>query len=219
MHGLVARRQITDDFIDTGTFAKHPENAKFIERATLSDGRVVYRLAISPPKGEPFVVGIDAKTWLIDQKSYLEHDAPQVVTYDDYHVVDGLLIPYIEIDSSGDTKFDVTSHVTNVVVNQPIADYIFAPLAPAAINVASPVSVPLEIYNGLPFVKVEIGGHTYHFLIDSGSQGNVIDPHVATELGLHPEGTLEIRGAARTTSLGVVETPPMQIANIELPSR
>ncbi len=219
LHGLLARRQLTDDFINTGIFAKHPENAKYVERTTLPDGRVVYRLSIAPPRGEPFVVGIDAKTWLIDQKSYMENDAPQVVTYSDYHVVDGLLMPYNEVDSNGDTKFDVTSHVTDVIVNQPIADSTFAPLAPDTVSLASPVRVPLEIHNGLPFVKVTIGGHTYRFLIDSGSQGNVLDPHVATELGLHPEGTLEIRGAERTPSLGVVETPPMEVGGVELPSR
>jgi predicted aspartyl protease len=219
LHGLIARRQLTDDFIDTGVFAKHPESAKYVERATLADGRVVYRLSIAPPRGEPFTVGIDATSWLIDQKSYLEHDSPQVVTYSDYHVVDGLLIPYTEIDSTGDTKFDVTSHVTSVTVNQPIAASIFAPLAPETVAVASPVRVPLELHNGLPFVKVTIAGHTYRFLIDSGSQGNVLDPRVARELGLHPEGTLEIRGAERTPSLGVVETPPMAVSGIELPSR
>jgi len=219
LHGLIARRQLTADFIDTGVFAKHPEAARFVERATLPDGRAVYRLSIAPPKGEPFIVGIDAKTWLIDQKSYLENDSPQVVTYSDYHVQNGMLIPFTEIDSNGDTKFDVTSHVTSVIVDQPIADSIFAPLAPEIIATDAPVRVPLEIHNGLPFVKVTISGHAYRFLIDSGSQGNVLDPHVSNELGLHPEGTLEIRGAERTPSLGVVETPPMNVGGIELPSR
>ncbi len=219
LHGMVARRQLTDDFIDTGLFAKHPENARYLERATLPDGRNVYRLSIAPPHGEQFVVGIDTKTWLIDQKSYMENDAPQVVTYSDYRVVNGLLVPYSEIDSNGDTKFDVTSHITNVTVDQPIADSIFAPLAPETIAADAPVRVPLEIHNGLPFVKVTISGHTYQFLIDSGSQGNVLDPRVSTELGLHPEGTLEIRGAERTPSLGVVETPPMVVGGIQLPSR
>jgi hypothetical protein len=219
LHGLVARRQVTDDFIDTGLFAKHPENAKYVERTTLPDGRVIYRLSIAPAHGEQFVVGIDAKTWLIDQKSYIENDAPQVVTYSDYHVVDGMLVPFTEIDSNGDTKFDVTSHVKNVVVDQPIADSVFAPLAPETVALSTPVRVPLEFYNGLPFVKVTIANRTYRFLIDSGSQGNVLDPHVATELGLHPEGTLEIRGAGRTPSLGVVETPPMDVGGVELPSR
>ncbi len=219
LHGLIARRQLTDDFIDTGVFAKHPEAAKYVDRTTLPDGRTVYRLTIAPPRGEAFTVGIDASTWLIDQKSYMEHDSPQVVTYADYHVVDGMLIPYTEIDSNGDTKFDVTSHVTNVLVNQPIPPSTFAPLAPETVALTAPVHVPLEFHNGLPFVKVTISGHTYKFLIDSGSQGNVLDPRVAAELGLHPEGTLEIRGAERTPSLGVVETPPMQVGGVELPSR
>jgi Aspartyl protease len=219
LRGLVARRQITEDFIDTGNFAKHPEFAKFIEQGTLPDGRTVYRLSVQPPNGEPYVVAIDAKTWLIDQKSYVDHDSPQLVTYDDYHVVDGMLIPYTEIDSNGDTKFDITSHVTKVSVDEPIDASTFAPLSPARVVVSAPVHVPLEIHNGLPFVKVDIAGHSYNFLVDSGSQGNVLDPRVATQLGLHPDGPLEVRGAERVASLGVVETPVMTLDGVQLPSR
>ena len=141
------------------------------------------------------------------------------MTYADYQVVSGMLVPYTEIDSNGDTKFDVTSHVKSVIVDQPIADSIFAPLAPETIASVRPFACRSRFITDCPFVKVVISGHTYRFLIDSGSQGNVLDPHVSNELGLHPEGTLEIRGAERTPSLGVVETPPMQVGGIELPSR
>lgn len=219
IHGIVAAREITDNFIDSEAFVKHPEDAKLLGPATLPDGRAVYRVAISPPHGQPFVVSFDASTWLVDQKSYVDHDSPQVVTYNDYRVVNGFLVPYTEIDSNGDTRFDVVSKVTSVSVNEPIAASIFAPLTAAVVDVAAPVIVPMTIQNGLPFVKVTMRGRTYNFLVDSGSQGNVIDPRVATELGLHPDGPLEVRGAERVSSLGVVETPVMHLGTIALPSR
>lgn len=219
LHGLVARRQLTEDFIDTGAFAQHPEDATFLERARLPDGRNVYRISVKPPNGEPYIVAIDTSTWLVDQKSYIEHDSPQVVTYADYHVVDGMLVPYTEIDSNGDSKFDLTSRVASVLVDKPIAASVFAPLTQDTVDTPSPVAVPMRILSGLPFVKVEIGGHTYDFLVDSGSQGNVIDPRVAAQLGLHPDGPVEVRGAARVASLGVVVTPVMKLGGVALPSR
>lgn len=219
LHGLLARRQITEDFIDTGAFARHPQFVRFMDVETLPDGRTVYRLRVKPPKGEAYSIAIDAKTWMVDQKSYVEHDAPETETYHDYRVIDGLLIPFVEIDSNGDTKYDITSHVTKVIVDRPIAAAIFAPLEPEAVDAVHPVTIPLHMYVGLPFVDVMIGGHRYEFLVDSGSQGNVIDATVARQLGLHPAGALEIRGAARTASLGVVRTPAISVGGATLPTR
>lgn len=218
LHGLVARRQITEDFIDSGALLDHAEYVHFIERATLPDGRSVYRLRVAPPKGEPYTIAIDTKTSMIDQESYVDHDAPETITYDDFRVVKGLLVPFIEIDSNGDAKYDITSRVTSVSVDQPIAHDVFEPFRPATVDAAAPVTVPMIMRNGLPCVDVEIGGHVYPFLIDSGSQGDVIDVTVAQALGLHPKGALEIRGAARTQSLGVVETPTMSVGGAALPA-
>lgn len=218
LHGLLARRQITEDFIDTGAFAQHPEFVHLVAQAVLPDGRRVYRLRVAPPSGEPYTIAIDAKTWMIDQKSYIEHDAPETITYDDYRVVDGMLIPFSEVDSNGDAQYDVTSHVTSVVVDAPIASALFAPLRPAAVEAAAPVTVPIEIVNGLPFVHVDVGGHTYEFLVDSGSQGNVVDATVAAALGLHPQGSLEIQGVSRTPSMGVVPLPATSVGGVALPT-
>ncbi len=217
LHGLLARRQITADFIATGDFAEEPQFVHFIDRTTLPDGRAVYRLKIAPPTGEPYTIAIDAKTWMIDQMSYVEHAAPETMTYYDYRTVDGMLIPFEEIDSNGDSKYDVTSHVTAVSVDTPIDPSVFAPLHPEAVAESAPVTVPYHLVNGLPFVTVGIDGHSYEFLLDSGSQGNVVDRTVAEQLQLHPQGTLEIRGVDRTASMGVVATPPMSIGAAQLP--
>ncbi|MDQ2864649.1 MAG: hypothetical protein M3R51_00320, partial [Candidatus Eremiobacteraeota bacterium] len=117
LNGLVARRQITEDFIDSAAFASHPEHAAFLDRSKIADGRTVYHLRIAPPRGEEYIVGLDTTTFLIDEKSYIDGDAPRTTTYADYHVIDGLLVPYSETDSQGDRRFDLTSHVTKVVVN------------------------------------------------------------------------------------------------------
>ncbi len=218
LHGLVARRQVTEDFIDSAEFASHPEDVKYIDRATLPDGRSVYHVRVSPAKGESYLVGIDTKTYLIDEKSYIEGDAPSTSIYDDYRVIDGMLIPYVEVDSQGNHKYDVTSRVTSVTVNQPIQKDVFAPLAPLTVANTSPVTVPITERGGLLFAHVTIAGKTYQFLLDSGAQGIVLDTHVASELKLTPQGAMEIRGAERVAAQGIVETPEIQIGGVALPS-
>lgn len=215
-HGIVARRQITQDFIDSNGFASHPESVRFLERATLADGRSIYRLQVTPPNGESYGVGIDTTTWLIDEETYTENDATMSVILDDYHVVDGMLLPYKEVDSGGDAHSALTSTVQSVVVNKPIPAGMFAPLMPMGMNLDAPVTVPVETYIGLPFVVVKMAGHAYHFLVDSGSQGNVVDPRLATELGLRPQGQIVIEGATRVRSLGSVELPQVEIGALTL---
>ncbi|MGC2129815.1 MAG: aspartyl protease family protein [Candidatus Aquilonibacter sp.] len=217
LQGIVARRQVTEDFIDSDLFASHPEAVQYLESATLPDGRAVYRLRIATPNGESYEIGIDAKTWLIDEKSYVDHDSRQTAVYSDYQVVDGFLIPYTEVDSDGEHRFDVTSHVTSVTVNQPIAASIFAPFTISAVANAAPVTVRYQERGGLIFTNVTIEGKSYTFLIDSAAQADVFDTSLVSALGLHPQGTVEIRGAGRTTSPGMVEAPPIALGGVTFP--
>jgi hypothetical protein len=217
LQGIAARREITEDFIDSDLFASHPEAIQFIDRETLPDGRTVYMLRIAPPKGEPYDVGIDAQTWLVDEKSYVEHDTTQVAIFSDYKVVDGFLIPFTEVDSDGRHAFDVTSHVTNVTVDQPIASGVFAPLNASAVDNAAAVTVPYEERGGHIFAKVSIEGKPYTFLIDSAAQADVFDTTLAAKLGLQPQGTVEINGAGRLTSPGIVEAPPIVLGGVTFP--
>jgi predicted aspartyl protease len=217
LHGLLARRQVTEDFIDTGAFAAHPEAVQFLGTAVLPDGRNVYRLRITPPSGEAYNISLDAKTWLVDQKSYVDGDDFQTITYDDYHVVDGMLIPYLEVQSNGDHQFDITTHVSKVVVNQPIPADVFVPFAPTLIDAVKPVTVQLEKHNGLLFTRVKIHEKTFAFLVDSGAQGIVLDTQTAQSLGLLPQGHLQIRGTGRTAGRGIVDLDALQIGDATLP--
>ena len=217
IHGLVARRQVTEDFIDSGAFAAHPEDVAFLGSGKLADGRAVYRLRISPPHGEPYEIAIDTSSHLIDEKIYTEGDGQQFILYSDYRVIDGVLLPFTEVDSNGDHPYDITSHVQRVVVNQSIDASVFTPFVAASVDAPAPVTVPLREYGGLLFTNVTIKGKSLTFLLDSGAQGIVLDPHTAGALGLAPEGTLEIRGAGRTSGRGVVPLESLQIGGVSLP--
>jgi predicted aspartyl protease len=215
--GIAARRQITEDFIDSNAFAHHPESVKLLGGARLPDGRDVYRLTVEPPGGEVYTIAIDANTWLIDQKSYIDHDAPQSITYSQFQMVGGMLLAGTEVESEGDPKFDIVSHVTNVSYDEPIDPKTFVIAAANTVDAPTPVTLPIDVEYGAVFANVTIAGKTYHFLIDSGAQGDVVDPQTAKALGLHPEGTIEISGATRTTGVGIVNTPDMYLGSVKLP--
>ncbi|HEY5341028.1 MAG TPA: pepsin/retropepsin-like aspartic protease family protein, partial [Candidatus Aquilonibacter sp.] len=131
--------------------------------------------------------------------------------------VDGLLVPYVEIESSGDKAYDVTDRVTGIVTNVRLDPAVFAPLISATVTNAVAVTVPYEELDGLAIVAVQIAGKTYHMLIDSGSQADVIDAGVVHALGVKPQGMLEVRGAKRTASGGVVHLGGMSIGAVDLP--
>jgi hypothetical protein len=89
---------------------------------------------------------------------------------------------------------------------------------------ASPIPTPpntttvtLRDASGLLFVRVTLAGKPYTFLLDSASQGDFIDPSLAQELGLHPEGSVEVSGASRVTGAGIALLPAMTIGDVVFP--
>jgi hypothetical protein len=56
------------------------------------------------------------------------------------------------------------------------------------------------------------------FLLDSGSQGMLIDPVSAKRAGLAGEGTMEIRGARRTQGLGVAALDSLEVGGARFPA-
>jgi hypothetical protein len=216
VRGILARRQITQDFISSETFVHHPESLRLLHATRLPDGREVYEIEVTPPSGETYTIGIDTTTWLIDEQSYIDHDAPQTSYYSDFRVVDGLLVAYTELDSNGDRAYDLTSRVTRVVVDKPIDPVVFAPLRRFEIQADQPVTLPFDVVDGHPFLQVELGGKTYRFLVDTGSQTDVIDTTVAADLRLRPAGSFEVSGAARTAAQGIVMLPEMSFGAARL---
>jgi hypothetical protein len=218
LRGLVARRQITEDFIDSGDFARHPEDDRFLGRAKLRDGRDVWRISVEPPGGEPYGVALDAVTFMVDEKAYVDGDAVTTVDYSDYRVAHGMLYPLVNVESSGEHDYDVTSRVTTVRVNEPIDPSVFAPLHPAVVDAPNPVTVPLLTDAGHYFVHAAAGGKSLVLLVDSGSQGLFVDPAAAQRLGLTPQGTLEVRGTKRIRGRGVAALDSIDIGSAHLPA-
>jgi predicted aspartyl protease len=80
---------------------------------------------------------------------------------------------------------------------------------------SAPVSSPLEVSQGHIFAPVRIAGHTYRFLIDSGSQDIVVDARVAAQLGLRAVGAIEASGATRTGGLQVARLSDLTVGGAQ----
>ncbi len=218
LRGVVARRQLTEDAIDSGDFARHPEYDTFVGRSKLRDGRDVWQIRVEPPGGEPFGVAIDATSFMIDEKAYVDGDAVTTFDYSDYRVTGGALYAEVTVESNGESAYDVTSRVTSISVDRPIADTIFAPLQATVVDAPAPVAVPLLTDAGHYFVRASVNGKPLLLLIDSGSQGLFLDAATAQRLGLSPEGTLEVRGSKRIAGRGVAALDRIDVGDAHLPA-
>jgi hypothetical protein len=216
LRGLAARRQLTEDFIDSGEFARHPEDVTLLGRATLG-GRSVWQMRVAPTGGEPYGVSLDAASSMVVEKAYQDGDGIATMDYSDYRVVDGALVAYVEVDSNGDRRFDVTSRVESARANETIDPSVFAALHSVTVENATPVTVPLLSDHGHLFVRADAGGKPLVMLVDTGSQGIFIDPAASARLGLTPQGTLEVRGLKRTQGLGVAALPAIDVGSARLP--
>ena len=217
LKGLLMRRGVTQDFINSTDLFAHPEFVQFKDHIKLEDGRDVYRLDVAPPNGETETIDIDTQTNLLDRLEYLDGDGVNTVDFSDYRSVAGYLFSYKQLQSDGDHPFDITQTATKIIPNKKIAAQIFAPFVPARLIASGPVTVPLIEERGALYTQVVIHGRTFNFLIDSGAQGIVLDSRVATRLGLLPEGSFEARGASRMGGIGVTSLDRIHIGDAILP--
>ncbi len=215
--GIALRRSITARAISSGDFARNPSYDTMLGLGRLADGRIVWVIRVAPPGGETYHVALDARTFLVDQVAYVNGDAIHTVDSSDYHVVQGLLVPYTQVESDGDRSLDITSRVTSVAIDPTIAPDTFSPLVSPTVDATQPAIVPLRSYAGLLFVAVRIHGITGNFLLDSGSQGIVISPSLAQRLNLVPQGRLQVSGIARTAANGIVALGALHIGPVRVP--
>ena len=219
LRGLLLARQRTEDFIESDGFVDLPQYDRLIGPQQLPDGRSVYAIAVSPPQGQPETIYLDRNDSMIDRVAYDDTDGTDTQDYYEYKVFAGALLPQRSVESNGDRAFDLTRLTTGVLVDRPIAADLFVlPEAPT-VQTAQPVTVPLQLQNGHYYVGVRILGHDYTFLLDSGAQAVVLDAHVARELGMRPQGQLEVAGAQRTGGLGVAPLDAIEVGGVRVPMR
>jgi hypothetical protein len=208
--GVLARRDLTQRFIDSGDFARHPERLNF-RGGTFVDGRSAYALDVTADGGEPETLYLDASTYLPLRVAYDDDDGRTTVDLSDWRTIGGHRFAFKSVESDGDRAFDVTQLTTSVSLDVPIDPAQFAPFVPRAVDMPAPVTSAIDVSEGHIFAPVRIAGRTYRFLIDSGSQDLVVDAHVAAQLGLRPVGAIEASGATRTGGLQVARLGDLEV--------
>jgi hypothetical protein len=215
LRGILARREVTQRFIDSGDFVEHPENVRLVGKARVRD-HDAYKLEVRAPAGEPEALFVDARTGLMLREQYIEGDGPMTVDVNEWREVDGHLFPWKTTISDGEHAYDFVQQTVDVRVNPKIAATVFAPFVPRYLQAAQPVTVPLFEDESHYYCDVTVGTKTYRFLIDSGASGIVVDSRVAREQGLRQEGSLQVRGARRSGGLHLVRVPSLSIGGAVL---
>ncbi len=215
LRGTLLRRARTEEFIDSGAFAFAPERCTLRGAERLGD-RNVFVLDVSAPAGEVETLYLDAETGLPDRIAYDDYDGRETLDYSDWRSIAGHRFPFKTVASDGDSAFDTTSETDRIVLDPPLDAALFAPLPGRVLEARSVQKVALTERDGHLFVPVRIGGNTYAFLLDSGSQNIVLDSAVAKALALSEEGALEVSGTARTGGLHVARLPQLAIGDAVL---
>lgn len=208
--GILARRERTERFIDSGDFAKHPEDS--VSRgATIVAGRAADAIDVTAPAGERETLYLDAVSGLPMRLAYDDDDGRTTIDLSDWRDVNGHRFPFRSVASNGDRAYDTTQETSAVDTTAAIDPSVFAPLVPRQIDMVAPETLPVENREGHLYAPVRIGTHRYLFLLDTGAQNILIDTHVAGELGLKTEGSLEASGASRTGGLQLARVRELDV--------
>ena len=210
--GILARRQRTQRFIDSGDFAKAPERC--ISRGrTLVAGIATYALDVKAPGGATETIYLDAVTGLPDRVAYDDDDGRTTIDISDWRTVAGHRFPFRTVSSNGDRAYDLVHVTQSVDVASEIDATTFAPFVARRIAMDVPQTLPIEVHEGHAYAPVTIAGHAYTFLLDTGAQNILIDKHVASELKLESLGSLEARGASRTGGLHLARVHEFRVGD------
>jgi len=215
LKGLLYRRALTSDYVDSDAFLREPERARYVATKSI-DERPAIGIEVRATGGEPETLWFDAANGLIVRLEYLDGDGPTTVDLRDYRSVEGLLVAYTTVTSDGDTAFDIVETTTSVLVNKPVDPAHFALLRSRVLLGSGVQVLPLEERGGHYYVRVKVNGKPYIFLIDTGAQSLLLDSHVAKELAIPEEGSLEVRGTARGGGLHTVHIASFSVGDLHL---
>ncbi|MBC5799062.1 MAG: aspartyl protease family protein [Candidatus Eremiobacteraeota bacterium] len=208
--GVLARRERTMRFIESGDFADQPERCVLHGPVKLGPLQT-YALDVTQAQGQTETLYLDASTYLPDRLAYDDDDGRTTIDFSDWRTVAGRRYAFTNVTSDGDHAFDTTETTTSVEPGTRIAASIFAPLVPRTIEMNAPETVALKEREGHFYAPVTIGGRAFTFLIDTGAQNIVLDRRVVAELGLPSVGSLEASGASRTGGLSLAQLPQLVV--------
>ena len=213
--GVLLRRALTAEFVDSGAFVKAPDRVHFVGFGAI-DGRRTWDVEVNAVGGEPETLWIDAQSGLPLRTEYLDGDGPTYVDLSDWRDVGGMKLAFHSVTTDGEHAFDTIEQVAWVKLGKPIDPATFVPLAGKQLIADGAQTVPLLDDGSRVACRVTIAGQSYTFLIDSGSGNVLLDSRVARAAGLGEQGALEVRGAVRTGGMHVATLARLSIGTASL---
>jgi predicted aspartyl protease len=215
LRGYLRRRALTEEFLDSGEFVKHPERGRFAGWGNVG-GKQVWRLEVTALGGEPETLWIDPASGLPLREEYLDGDGSSFVDYADWRTVQGRTIAFRSTVTDGDHRFDTVEQTTSVTIDGPVDQSLFAPLAARTLGTDRVHTIPLIERDGHVGIKVRIADRDWFFLLDTGAQSILVDSHVLRAAGVDGAGAMEVRGAKRTGGLSVATISDLTIDGAEM---
>ena len=211
LNGSLLAHERTAFAIESGEYLRHPEWA-----SQIGTDHVDQAIHVTAPGGESLRVVFDAQG--LPQSIESGSGATRAsILESDWRWDHGRRRPYwLTLLNAQGERLD--AHVQRYDADRTI-DPAALRLPPSKqITAAQPSTVQLVKRDDHLYVPVEIRGHHYEFLLDSGSQLTVFDQHVVDELHLQPQGAVSVHAAKQLTAIGLIEAPPITIGGATLPS-
>jgi hypothetical protein len=151
-----------------------------------------------PLGGAAVVLWFDRQTARLVRSVQNQAGTDVVKTYEDFHTVDGRVLPWRTASGSGDARRDIVVVLARVAAVAPAADEDFAPPAQCLDDAeflagGTRASVPFELVDRHVYLDAAIDGHPVRLMLDTGGT-TLLTPEAAARAGLSVQGRLEARG-------------------------
>ncbi|HTX03964.1 MAG TPA: retropepsin-like aspartic protease [Candidatus Acidoferrales bacterium] len=176
-----------------------------------------WRLADLDVHGYGLVQYIDPSTYHLVRTEVVSATGTVTTVYDDFRTVHGYTAPYHWITddtTTGDHSdanmitFEATPITDADLAIPPSRDFVIFPAGGA------PVTLPTNFNPPHIAVRVDVGGHTLKFLLDTSSPGITLDANVAQRLGLINSTQTLLANARRTGAQAII--PEMRVGDLTM---
>jgi hypothetical protein len=180
-----------------------------------------------PPDDSPAPIlglSVDATSGAFLPVSWTERQQGMdvVTTFEDWRTIDGVRVPFVSTQRTGDPRFDLTRRTVTFSVLDALADdVVVAPRISEHADVffldeTLARTIPIDVEMNLVFVDVFLDGRPGRFLLDTGAGSTIVAREFAQELGLEERGIIEARGAGGNEQAGFVAIRTLSAPGVEL---
>ncbi len=186
------------------------------------DGLIWGVVRISFGDDDHYDLFIDQETGALHGLRVYENRRTRFERFEDWRLVDGVRMPFLERTESDLKGQDSTLRWTLIEVNRPIEDARFARPASArkvvfAPGAASTGWIDFEFFDGNRiYFNARINGRETVVLLDSGAETTFLDKGFAASLGLKPQGGMATVGTGGSDTAGLVGGVTVEIGALKL---